>query len=182
MNIFLLGVLLVFAKTNLQLLDMGVFFYSTNAVGYALICIGLRQMGDSLPRVRRLLPAAGFMVLHSIGFAVLNGTGHSLQTIALSSGAATAAALLLAVLAVTGLGMIFYIIHEVFVAIQHDETVAFTDIGFLEKMPGLLLLLLILTTVLFFTVPTVASVLLLLLLAGEVILLVQLSAKVRPVF
>lgn|GEM_PF-6107685 len=175
MNLLIIGILLVFAKTNLQLLDTGVFFYATNALGYGAICLGLWQLADQLPRVRRLLPVAAVMVVHSTGFALLNGTGHSIQTISLTSSAATAAALALAALAVGGLMVIFYILHEVLLAIRNDGSANASNWSHLEKMPGLLLILLVLTTVLFFIAPSSASVLMLILLGGEMLFVVRLS-------
>ncbi|GKV70081.1 hypothetical protein NCCP2716_25790 [Sporosarcina sp. NCCP-2716] len=128
-----------------------------------------------------MLPAAAVMVVDSVGFALLNGVGHSIQTISLTSGAATAAALTLAALAVGGLMVIFYILHEVVLAIRNDGSADASNGSHLEKLPGLLLILLVLTIVLFFIAPSAASVLMLILLGGEMLFVVRFSMTMRGV-
>lgn len=181
MNLFILGVVLVFIKTNLQLLDTGVFYYVTNAAGYLLIYIGIRQLRVEIPEVRRLLTCVLVMVIHSAGFAVLNGTGHSIRTIPLSGGVNTMIALTLTLLAVVGMAIIFYVLHEVLVAVRSKEKNAYSEVGNLEKIPGVLLTLLVITSVFFFTVPSAASFLMIILLASELVFVASFSARVRAV-
>lgn len=181
MSLFILGVLLVFVKTNLQVLDMGVFFYASNIVGYLLIFWGIRRLEEEVSGLQRLKPFVLLMVAHSIGFAVLNGSGHSIQTIPLSGGVASAVALGLALLAIAGMGMIFYILHEVILLIRVAEETSFSDVGDLEKMPGLLVVLLAIICVLFFAAPFAASVLMLVLWIAELVFLLHFSARARMV-
>ncbi|MGG0642565.1 hypothetical protein ABE021_01300 [Sporosarcina gallistercoris] len=181
MNLFILGVVLVFVKTNLQLLDTGVFYYVTNAAGYLLIHTGIRQLREEIPGARRLLAYVLVMVLHSVGFAVLNGTGHSIRTIPLSGGVNTMTALILTLLAVVGMAMVFYILHEVLEAVRSKENATFPEVGSLEKVPGLLLILMVITCVLFFTVPSAASFLMIVLMAAELVFVASFSARVRVV-
>lgn len=181
MNLFILGVVLVFVKTNLQLLDTGVFYYVTNAAGYLLIYTGIRQLRSEIPGVRRLLTYVLVMVLHSVGFAVLNGTGHSIRTIPLSGGVDTMTAVSLTLLAVVGMGMVFYVLHEMIMAVRSEEKSTYPEMGSLEKIPGLLLILMVMTCVLFFTVPSAASFLMIILLASELVFVAIFSARVRVV-
>lgn len=181
MNLFILGVFLVFVKANLQLLDTGAFFYVSNAAGYLLIYAGIRLLREEIQELRRLAPYALLMVLHSVGFAVLNGTGHSIQTIPLSGSSATIMAVSLALLAVAGMGMIFYILHEVIKAVRGDERSTFPEVGSLEKMPVMFFILLVVTCVLFFAAPSAASILMIVLLSAEVMFIVSFSSKVRTI-
>ncbi|WOV83798.1 hypothetical protein PGH26_13080 [Sporosarcina jeotgali] len=181
MNLFILGVFLVFIKTNLQLLDTGVCFYVSNAAGYLLIYAGIRQLREEFQALRRLAPYVLVMVLHSVGFAVLNGTGHSIQTISLSGSWAAILAVSLALLAVAGMGMIFYILHEVITAVRSDDSSAFPEVGSLEKMPVMLFILLLMNCVLFFAAPSAASILMIILLGAEVMFIASISAKVRTI-
>lgn len=181
MNLFVFGIFLVFVKINLQLLDTGVFFYVTNAAGYLLIYAGIRQLREEFQTLRRLAPYVLVMVLHSIGFAVLNGTGHSIQTIPLSGSLPTILAVSLALLTVAGMGMVFYILHEVITAVRSDDSSAFPKVGNLEKMPVMLFILLLVTCVFFFAAPSAASILMIVLLSAEVMFIAGFSKKIRTI-
>jgi hypothetical protein len=183
MQLFILGVLLVFAKVNLQFLDTGVFFYLSNAVGYILMYVGLRSLSQVLPSIKRIQPLVIFMMFHSIGFTLLNGTGHSIKTISLSTGLATILVLSLALLAVAGMLMIFYILHQLILTLRNEEDYfsTYSRISSLEKFLGLFILLLVVTGVLFFVLPAAANVAMLLLLVGELLFIFNFSARVKTV-
>ncbi|REB09584.1 hypothetical protein DVB69_01885 [Sporosarcina sp. BI001-red] len=181
MGLFILGVLFVFAKFNLQFLDTDFLFYITNVIGYSLMYVGLRSLGREITAIRSIQPFVLVMIVHSIGFALLNGTGHSIKTISLSTGIGTIFALSLVTLAVAGMIMIFYIIQKLFLAIRNneDEFTSYSNISSLEKFPALLLILLTITGILFFTLPAAAHVSMMLLLVAELFFILYFSTKVQ---
>lgn len=183
MQIFILGVLLVFAKLNLQFLDTGVFFYATNTIGYILIYFGLRQLHRSSPSFKRIQPLVIFMVLHSIGFTILNGTGNSVTTIAYSSGLATVLMLCLALLSVVGMLIIFHILHKLILTLRNEENYfsTYSRIRNFDKLLGVFIFLVVLTGVLFIVLPAVSKVSMLFLLVGELLFIFSFSTKVRTV-
>ncbi|MGN7407719.1 hypothetical protein [Sporosarcina sp. SAFN-010] len=181
MSLFILGLLFIFAKFNLQFLETRALYYVTNTIGYIFIYFGLRGISSGVESIRRIQPVVLFMILHSLAFSVLNGSGHSITTIPLSTGIDTVIALSLTSLAVAGMIMIFYIIHQLILAVRNntDDFTSYSNITMLEKFPSLLVVLLIITAVLFFTMPSVAPISMILLLVAEAFFILNFSTKVQ---
>ncbi|WP_432354738.1 hypothetical protein [Sporosarcina sp. A2] len=181
MKLFILGILFVFAKFNLQFIDTGVLYYATNIIGYGLIYTGLRSMSNEMNGIQRVLPFALFMILHSLGFAVLNGTGHSIKTIPLSTGTSTILALSLVALAVAGMIMIVHIIQQFILVIRttNEDSLSYSNITSLEKFPAMVIVLMIITGILFFTFPAVAPIAMILLIVTEGLFVLKISSHAQ---
>ncbi|WHT48890.1 hypothetical protein QNH10_04030 [Sporosarcina thermotolerans] len=136
-----------------------------------------------MPSLKRIQPFVIFMVFHSIGFAILNGTGNSIATIPLSTGLATVLVLGLALLAVVGMLIIFYILHKLIMTLRNEENYlsTYSRMRNFDKVLGLFIFLVVLTGVLFFVLPAVSNVSMLLLLVGELLFIFSFSTKVRTV-
>ena len=176
-----MGLLLIFAKFNLQFIDTGVLYYLTNFFGYVAIYLGLRNLKDEIEGIAQIQPFVLFMIIHSLGFIVLNGTGHSLRTISMSNGFSTSLSIGLAVLAVVGMLMVFYIIQQLFIAIRMErEAIDFhLNLITLTRFPDFLVILLILAGILFFIHPFSGNLAMMALLFAEMIFMVQLYAKTK---
>lgn len=181
MSLFILGLLFIFAKFNLQFLETGALYYVTNTIGYIFIYFGLRGISSGVESIRRIQPVVLFMILHSLAFSVLNGSGHSITTISLSTGIGTVIALSLTSLAMAGMIMIFYIIHQLILAVRNntEDFTSYSNITKLEKFPSILVVFLIITAVLFFTMPSVAPISMILLLVAEAIFILNFSTKAQ---
>lgn len=181
MQLFILGVVLVFVKLNLQFIDTGVFFYVTNTIGYILIYSSIRTYYQSLQGVKRMQTLVFFMIIHSIGIAALNGTGNSLKTIALLTWLDEVFAIILLLLSVIGMFMIFYILDQFILALrkERNSTSILSSISNFEIPIGLLVLLLIISGVLFFILPTLSNIFMLILLIGELLFVFFFSNGVK---
>lgn len=177
MRLFLLGVLLVFVKADLQFIDTGVFYYITNAIGYIFMYSSMKTFFQSLPGVKRIQGLILLMIIHSIGFSILNGSGNSLKTIALLTQLDQILAILLMSFSIIGMFMIFYILNLFIVALCKEQY-SFS-IRKYEKMLGLLALLLIIGGVLFYISSVLSSVIMLILLIGELLFIFFLAGGVK---
>lgn len=183
MELFILGVLLVFAKVNLHFFDTGVFFYSMNIVGYLFIYLGFKKIGYATENNKNLQLLVLLMMIHSVVFTLLNGSGHSVQTIAMSTASGTLTALTVLLIAAIGNVMIFYIIHQFIISVRNNQSgdAFHSNIASLEIFAAVLFAFGIVTGALFFTIASVASISMILLLAAEIVFIVNFSAKAQSV-
>ncbi|MDW0109406.1 hypothetical protein [Sporosarcina aquimarina] len=183
MELFILGVLFVFAKVNLHFFDTGVFFYSTNIVGYLLIYLGLKKIGYFSKNNKKMQLIILLMMIHSVVFTLLNGSGHSIQTIEMSTAFGSLTALTVLVLAAIGNVMIFYILHQFILSVRNNQSddIFHSNIASLEIFAALLFAFGIVTGALFFIIASVASISMILLLAAEIVFIVKFSTKAQTV-
>ena len=181
MQLFILGVVLVFVKLNLHFIDTGVFFYVTNTIGYILIYASIRIFYQSLSGVKRIQTFVLLMIFHSIGFSILNGTGNSLKTIALVTWLDGIFAIILMLLSVVGMFVIFYILDQFIVALRKEQNSSSiqSSISNFEKPIGFLVLFLIISGILFFILPTLSNIFMLILLIGELLFVFFFSKGVK---
>lgn len=144
---FLLGLILVFVKTNLYFVDMGIFYYATNILGYGLMYLGVRDLKAGNEQMGKVQPLALVMIFHSVFFLVLNGTGYSAVSIPLSTGAEIVLSMSLLALGVAGMIMIPFILSA-FISASSSRM---PSVAQLERLIGLMLGSMILASILFFT-------------------------------
>ncbi|MDG5472055.1 hypothetical protein P6709_09855 [Jeotgalibacillus sp. ET6] len=109
MNKIFFGFLFVFFKTNTSFFEDGTAFYGTNLVGYSLIYFGVKELGMKNESILKTQPYVIFMIVHSILFLGLNGSGNSPLSMALDSYMA-AIALVGTGFVIAGMFMVFVII------------------------------------------------------------------------
>ncbi|MUV38804.1 hypothetical protein JNUCC1_02675 [Lentibacillus sp. JNUCC-1] len=106
------GLIFIFFKTNFSFWDIGVIYYITNFIGYVLILYGVNELGRSNQRILKVRPYAIFMIAHSMIVFLLNVTGHSPLTMAMSTTLQSIIALTGAVFVAAGMFMTFIIIFQ----------------------------------------------------------------------
>lgn len=161
---FILGLLLVFVKTNLDFIDTGSVYYATSILGYGLIYLGVRDLKAGTEEMSKVQPLVLVMIFHSIFFFILNSTGHSAGSIPLSTVAGFALSISLLALAVAGTIMITFIL-SLFISAMSSRL---SSISRLERLVGLMLGCMVLASILFFTIKPLAY------FSMGVVLLVQL--------
>lgn len=166
---FILGLLLVFFKTNLDFIDSGNVYYATNILGYGLMYLGVRELKAGNEKMGKVQPLVLAMILHSVFFFVLNSTGHSAGSIPLSTVGGFALSISLLALAVAGTIMITFILSR-FISAMSSRL---PSIYRLERLVGLMLGSMILASILFFTLKPLAY------LSMGLVLLVQLLFVLR---
>ncbi|TFE00568.1 hypothetical protein [Jeotgalibacillus salarius] len=107
MGQILLGLLLVFFKTNINFLDIGIAYYLTNLIGYILVFFGVRALGRKYESIEKVQPLVVFMIFHSLSFLILNASGNSPLTLPLDT--------YLAIISYVGLGFVIAGMFMVFV-------------------------------------------------------------------
>ena len=152
MEKFILGLLLVFVKTNLDFIDTGTMYYATNILGYGLMYLGVRDLKAGNEKMGKVQPLVLVMICHSIFFFALNSTGHSAGSIPLSTFAGFALSISLLVLAVAGTMMITFILSLFISAISSR----LSSISRLDWLVGLMLGCMVLASILFFTLKPLA--------------------------
>ena len=75
MEKFILGLMLVFFKTNLYFIDMGSVYYATNILGYGLMYLGVRDLKAGNEKMAKVQPLVLLMICHSVFFFALNSYG-----------------------------------------------------------------------------------------------------------
>ena len=168
-NIFA-GLIFVFFKTNLSFLDIGATYYITNIIGYISIYFGINELGRTNQRLLKVRPHVIIMIVHSIIFFLLNITGNSPLTIALSTTFEVIIALVGVVFIVAGMFLIFVIITELM-----DDLTSKTNKVSLYKLVNLMMLLFILAGIsaYFSFIPMLAITIMGALLLLEVIFLIR---------
>ena len=137
-NIFV-GFIFVFFKTNLSFLDIGATYYITNIIGYISIYFGINELGKTNQRRLKVRPHVIIMIVHSIIFFLLNITGNSPLTIALSTTLEVIVALVGVVFIMAGMFLIFVIITELM-----DDLTSETNKEPLYNLVNIMMLLFIL--------------------------------------
>ena len=170
----LLGFVFVFFKPNLSFLDIGVVYYLTNIIGYISIFFGVKELARKYQGVIKVQPYVIFMVCHSIIFFLLNATGNSPLTIAMSS--------YMAVISLVGLGFIIVGMFMVFVIISHlidalkDETSESFNTRRLETFVATMMTTFALAATCYFVIPMlpeIAEILMGVLLFLKIIFLIE---------
>ncbi|MCG7343406.1 hypothetical protein MHZ92_04640 [Sporosarcina sp. ACRSL] len=169
MEKFILGLFLVFFKTNLDFIDSGIVYYATNFFGYGLMYLGVRDLKAGHEKMGKVQPLVIVMICHSIFFFVLNSTGHSAGSIPLSTAAGFALSISLLALAAVGTMMVT-IILSLFISAMSDRLYS---ISRLEVNVGLMLGSMVLASVLVFTLQPLAY------FSMGLVLLVQLVFIIR---
>ncbi|MGD7044779.1 hypothetical protein [Jeotgalibacillus proteolyticus] len=109
MNKIFFGFLFVFFKTNASFFEDGTAYYVTNLVGYSLIFFGVKELGMKDEHVLKAQPYVIFMIVHSLLFLGLNGSGNAPLSMPLDS--------YMAIIALVGLGFVIAGMFMVFVII-----------------------------------------------------------------
>lgn len=178
MEKIILGLLFIFFKTNLDFMETGLYFYVTNLIGYVIMYFGIQELSLRSDRFKRIRPFIVLMIAHSVFFIVINGSGNSIQTIALSSLTAFGMSFALLILAVAGGCMVFYVIHLVVEALQKVGS-EFVSIAKVEKLLGIMIVVFVLSGIVFFSIPSFAFLLTAALLIVEITFLLFLYSTVR---
>lgn len=110
-NIFV-GLIFVFFKTNLSFWDIGVTYYITNIIGYVSIFFGIIELGRTKQTILKVKPYVIIMIAHSIFFFLLNLTGNSPLSIAMSTTSGIIVAVVGVVFIIAGMFMVFIIIFQ----------------------------------------------------------------------
>ena len=144
---FILGLLLVFFKTNLDFIDSGNVYYATNILGYGLMYLGVRELKAGNVKMSKVQSLVLAMILHSVFFFLLNSTGHSAGSIPLSTVGGFALSISLLALAVAGSIAITFILSA-FITTNSNRL---SSVPRLERLVGVMLGCMILASILVFT-------------------------------
>ena len=165
------GLIFVFFKTNLNFLDSGVTYYVTNLIGYLLIYLGMNELGRGNQKLLKIRPYVVVMIAHSLIFWLLNSTGNSPLTIALSTPLGVMLALVGAALMVAGMFIVFVIISQIL-----EHVLPKTDKALLENLVNIMMLLFILSGISTYfqnSIPLVATVVMVALFVVEILFLIR---------
>lgn len=116
----LIGFCFIFFKTNLSFIEVGTVFYLTNLVGYLSIYAGIKELAAENKKLSQLNPYIIFMFFHSILFLLLNITGNSPTSIALTTPLRVVSAMMGLGLMMIGMFMILYIIYRLLEVMRHE--------------------------------------------------------------
>lgn len=165
------GLIFVFFKINLSFLDSGVTYYVTNIIGYLLIYLGLNELGRVNHKLLKVRPYVVMMIAHSLIFFLLNLTGNSPLTMALSTPLGVIIAIGGAVLMIAGMFLVFVIISLIL-----DNVILKTNNVRLETLVNMMMLLFILSGISTYfqnSIPLVATVVMVALLVIKVLFLIR---------
>ncbi|MBC5636277.1 hypothetical protein H8S33_05470 [Ornithinibacillus sp. BX22] len=167
-NIFV-GLIFVFFKTNLSFWDIGVTYYITNIIGYVSIFFGIIELGRTNQTILKVKPYVIIMIAHSIFFFLLNLTGNSPLSIAMSTTSGVIVAVVGVVFIIVGMFMVFIIIFQLL------DSLATTNIKLLYNLVNVMSFLLILAGIsaIFNFVPMIATTIMGALLLLEVLFLIS---------
>jgi len=83
LNYILAAFVLIFFKINLRFIDHSFFFYMTNLVGFFMVYMGIKSIGED-PVLKKMKPYVHIMVFHSFLFTILMAFGISYDSLLLS--------------------------------------------------------------------------------------------------
>lgn len=170
MEKIVLGLFFIFFKTNVAFVDTGIVFYGTNLIGYLFMFVGVRELQLKRDRSKRIRLWIGFMLAHSVFFVVLNGTGNSIQTYALSTFSSSFVGFFLLVMALVGMSIFFYILH---LLLQEG---IFANV---DRLVGGAFATFIVAGIGFFVTPTYAFLPMIVLFLLEAVLLIRMYATIQ---
>lgn len=119
LNIFI-GLTFIFFQTNLHVVDINPLYYATNVIGYISVFAGVKELATGNEKLLKIKPYIAFMMFHSAIFFLLNLTGYSPLTLALSTTLNTMIALFGFELIIVGKFLAFYIIYLLFNSIRYE--------------------------------------------------------------
>lgn len=170
MEKIMLGLFFIFFKTNVAFVDTGIVFYVTNVIGYLFMYVGVRELQLQSDQFKRIRLWIGFMLAHSVFFVVLNGTGNSIQTHALSTFSSSFVGFFLLALALVGMSIIFYILH----LLLQEGIFAKVD-----RLVGGVFAMFIVAGICFFVTPSYAFLPMIVLFLLEAVLLIRMYATIQ---
>lgn len=133
METLFFGLLLIFFKTNMNFIEIGIVYYFTNIIGYFLIYLGIKNVGGKYEKLNKLKPLAIVMIIHSLIFLVLNITNNSPVTMPFSGDLTLVIVLFGTALIIVGMFVIYYVIHTLMETFKYEHS----EIPGIKKMSQL---------------------------------------------
>ena len=122
METLFFGLLLIFFKTNMNFVEIGIVYYFTNIVGYFLIYLGINKIEKKYEKLNKLKPLAIVMIIHSLIFLLLNLTNNSPVTMPFSGDLTLVIVLFGTAMIIVGMFVIYYVIHTLMETFKYEHS------------------------------------------------------------
>lgn len=130
METLFFGLLLIFFKTNMNFVEIGIVYYLTNILGYLLIYLSIKNVGRKYGRLNKLKPLAIVMIIHSLIFLSLNLTNNSPVTMPFSGDLTLMIVIFGTAMIIAGMFVVYYLIHTLMETFKYEHS----EISGIKKM------------------------------------------------